>query len=126
MRCGSTDSGLPVGCRCSGTTVFDGATIGQVFTGQVEMTCPIATQQTQQVERDSRQQTGNGPLATALLAIAIWQAWLALPIGGGSASSQAMHAVLFLCGRAAAKHIRTDRLAVAAKRWASALWKACR
>jgi len=42
MRCSSTDNGLPAGCRCSGTTVFDGATIGQVFTGSVEMTCPVA------------------------------------------------------------------------------------
>lgn len=113
MRCSSTDKGLSAVCRCGGTTVFDGATIGQVFTGHVEMTCPIAAEKARQVEHDIKRQAGSGPLATALLAIAIWQAWLALPIGGALPSSQAMHAMLFLCGGTAAKYIRADSVRVA-------------
>lgn len=105
MRCGSTDNGLPAGCRCSGTTVFDGATIGQVFTGHVEMTCPIAADRQQQAKDYDRRRAGSAPLATALLTIAIWQAWLALPTGGSTPSTHALHALLFLAGGTAAKYL---------------------
>lgn len=105
MRCSSTDNGLPAGCRCSGTTVFDGATIGQVFTGHVEITCPVATDILRRAENDTKPRAGNGPLATALLTVAIWQAWLALPTSGSTPSSHALHALLFLAGGASARYL---------------------
>jgi len=114
---------MPAGCRCGSTTVFEGATIGQVFTGHVEMTCPIAADRQQQAKEDDRRRAGSAPLATALLTIAIWQAWLALPTGSASALSQSLYAMLFLCGGVAARCVRTDRLAEAVRRWVSALWK---
>ncbi|HEL4252882.1 TPA: hypothetical protein UM795_000939 [Stenotrophomonas maltophilia] len=75
--------------------MFEGATIGQVFTGHVEMTCPIAADRQQQAKDDDRRRAGSAPLATALLTIAIWQAWLALPTGGSSPSTHALHALFF-------------------------------
>jgi hypothetical protein len=96
MRCSSTDNGLPAGCRCSGTTVFDGATIGQVFTGHVEITCPIAAKHVRQDDQGNERRAGNGPLATALLTVAIWQAWLALPVADLQPASHLTHAAFFL------------------------------
>lgn len=105
MRCGSTREGTPAGCRCGSTTVFEGATIGQVFTGHVEMTCPIAVERQQQAKDDDQRRAGSAPLATALLTIAIWQAWLALPTGGSTPSTHALHALLFLAGGASARYV---------------------
>ena len=85
--------------------MFDGATIGQVFTGHVDMTCPIAADRQQQAKDDDRRRAGSAPLATALLTIAIWQAWLALPTGGSTPSTHALHALLFLAGGAGARYV---------------------
>lgn len=110
MRCGSAREGAPAVCRCGGTTVFDGATIGQVFTGHVEMTCPIAADRQAQAKDDDRQRAGSAPLATALLTIAIWQAWLVLPTGGSTPSTHALHALLFLAGGTAARYLTPTAL----------------
>lgn len=115
MRCGSTREGTPAGCRCGSTTVFEGATIGQVFTGHVEMTCPIAADR-QQAKDDDRGRAGSAPLATALLTIAIWQAWLALPTGGSTPSTHALHALLFLAGGASARYV-TPGVIRSSARW---------
>lgn len=107
---------MPAGCRCGSTTVFEGATIGQVFTGHVEMTCPIAADRQQQAKDDDRRRAGNAPLATALLTIAIWQAWLALPTGGSTPSTHALHALLFLAGGASARYV-TPGVIRSSARW---------
>jgi len=107
---------MPAGCRCGSTTVFEGATIGQVFTGHVEMTCPIAADRQQQAKDDNRQRAGSAPLATALLTIAIWQAWLALPTGGSTPSTHALHALLFLAGGASARYV-TPGVIRSSARW---------
>ena len=83
--------------------MFDGAAIGQVFTGHVDMTCPIAADRQAQAKEDGRQHAGSDPLATALMTMAIWQAWLALPTGGSSPGEHALHAMLFLVAGMAAR-----------------------
>lgn len=40
MGCSDEMRGGPATCVCSGTAVFEGAVIGQVFTGTVQMSCP--------------------------------------------------------------------------------------
>jgi len=67
MRCGSTRQVTPAGCRCGSTTVFEGATIGQVFTGDVEITCLTKLPP----ERVLRRQPST---LDTFVAIAIWQA----------------------------------------------------
>jgi hypothetical protein len=96
MRCGSAREGMPAGCRCGSTTVFEGATVGQVFTGHVEMTCPIVAERQQQAKDDDRRRSGSAPLATALLTIAIWQAWLAVPISWPEPAAHLLHSLAFV------------------------------
>lgn len=60
------------------------------------------------------------PLATALLTIAIWQAWMALPTSGLDPSAHAAHAGFFLIAGVAAKYATGARLRTAmrhAVRW---------
>lgn len=75
------------------------------FTGHVEMTCLIAVDRERQADDDSGRCAGSAPLATALLTIAIWQAWQALPTGGSTPGTDALHALLFLAGAASARYV---------------------
>ena len=43
MGCGGSVERSAVTCVCSEQTVFEGAVIGQVFTGEVRLQCPLAT-----------------------------------------------------------------------------------
>lgn len=60
---------------CSGHTRFEGAVIGQVFTGDVQMQCPHAAHHRSAPADTERASSETGrPLSTALIALAIWQA----------------------------------------------------
>lgn len=88
-------------CVCSGQTVFEGAVIGQVFTGDVQMQCPHTTTSVHDTSTEP-----DRPLASALLAIAIWQSWLTLPLNETLSAASLPHAVLFLCCGITARYLR--------------------
>lgn len=66
-------------CVCSGQTVFEGAVIGQVFTGDVQMQCPLAEQIRQSLGQELQRRSFETPLSAALLVVAIWEAYSVLP-----------------------------------------------
>lgn len=75
MSCGEGVGRGAATCVCKGQTVFEGAVIGQVFTGDVKMHCthqPLLANRCS--VRSERQTEGAYPLSTALIALAIWQA----------------------------------------------------
>ncbi|WP_149866599.1 hypothetical protein [Stenotrophomonas geniculata] len=113
----SCDEGVERGaatCVCKGQTVFEGAVIGQVFTGDVQMQCPHAEHHRfapAETERAPKE-TGR-PLSTALLALSIWEVSLALPIVDVAAGSSVPKAALFLAAGVAVRYLKAS-----AVRWA--------
>jgi len=101
MGCSSDVKRGEVVCVCGGPTVFEGAVIGQVFTGEVQVHCPHTTTSVHDASRKR-----DRPLASALLAIALWQSWLALPLNETPAASSLPQAILFLCCGMTARYLR--------------------
>lgn len=96
MECsGAVKSAQPT-CVCNGTTVFEGAVIGQVFTGEVRMHCPHV-----EYLNDARAPGRPVPpklVALALVALAAWQAGLALLVLTPPSCSSISQSVLLLLG----------------------------
>lgn len=114
MSCGENVKCGVATCVCSGHTVFDGAVIGQVFTGDVQMQCPHAEHHRfapAETERAPKE-TGR-PLSTALLALSIWEVSLALPIVDVAAGSSLPKAALFLAAGVVVRYLKAS-----AVRWA--------
>lgn len=82
--------------------------IGQVFTGHVEIQCPM-THPSGGAEAP-RSDGSSSPLATALLTLAIWHAWLAIPEGGMNSGDHCLHAFYFLLAGVATKYATRSRL----------------
>jgi len=104
MGCSSDVKRGEVVCVCGGPTVFEGAVIGQVFTGDVEMQCPHAENPRAAPVETRRAPTETGrPLSTALIALAIWQATYPSPVVETACGTPLSHAVLFLVAGAATR-----------------------
>lgn len=94
-------------CVCSGPTVFEGAVIGQVFTGDVQMQCAHAAHQHAAQAEVQRAPTETGrPLSTALIALAIWQATYPSPVMAAACGGSLSHAALFLVAGAATRYLK--------------------
>ena len=107
MSCGENAKCGVATCVCSGHTVFDGAVIGQVFTGDVQMQCPHAEHHRFAQNETERAPTETGrPLSTALIALAIWQATYPTPSIEAACGSTLPHAALFLIAGAATRYIK--------------------
>lgn len=111
MGCSSDVKRGEVVCVCGGPTVFEGAVIGQVFTGDVQMQCPHAFQHSAQADERERAPTETGrPLSTALIALAIWQVTYpaaALPDDCGSSLA---HAAMFFAAGALTRYLKPKLL----------------
>lgn len=84
-------------CGCSGQTVFEGAVIGQVFTGDVQLQCPFTEgHRLACVEQNRARPESGRPLSTALIALAIWQATYPGPAVEAVCGSTLSHAGMFL------------------------------
>ncbi|ECH9271854.1 hypothetical protein AAP84_26015, partial [Salmonella enterica subsp. enterica] len=69
MSCGDGVERGAATCICKGQTVFEGAVIGQVFTGDVQMQCPHAEHhRLAQIETERAPTETGRPLSTALIA----------------------------------------------------------
>lgn len=79
MSCGGSQKEGVAACVCTGPTVFDGAVIGQVFTGDVQMRCPHAEQIRQSLGHEIRHRGSETPLSAALLVVAILESSTAIP-----------------------------------------------
>lgn len=99
MSCGEGVERGAATCVCKGQTVFEGAVIGQVFTGDVQMQCPHAEHRFAQTETE-RAPTGTGRhLSNALIALAIWQATKPEAVVADSCGTSLTHAgILFFVG----------------------------
>jgi hypothetical protein len=103
-------------CVCSGTTVFEGAAIGQLFTGDVRMQCPYAVQQATARQESVRETRETGcPLSTALIALAIWQAVYAPDGMDGALGSSVAHALMFLVAGVLTRYFRSHALRLLAR-----------
>lgn len=97
MSCGDGVERGAAKCICKGQVVFEGAVIGQVFTGDVQMVCP----HTQRHDAASAERAGvpaetGHPLSSALMAIGIWQAIYAAPASNAVCDASLSHAAIFL------------------------------
>lgn len=98
-------------CVCKGQTVFEGAVIGQVFTGDVQMLCPHAQRHhTACVGRERPSADTGRPLSTALVAIAIWQAIYAAPAIEAVCESSLSHAAMFLVASCLTRYLKPKLL----------------
>jgi len=97
-RCGG-DEELSV-CRCGGSTVFEGAVIGQVFTGNVQMLCPQATH----TRNGSESKESGRSMSAALTALAIWQIVYPPSFLEAFAGSPLPQAIVFFVAGVAARH----------------------
>lgn len=94
-------------CVCGGPTVFEGAVIGQVFTGDVQMHCSQAEYQRAAQAETERAPTETGrPLSTALIALAIWQATYPSPVMAAACGTSLSHAALFLIAGAVTRYLK--------------------
>lgn len=94
-------------CVCSGPTVFEGAVIGQVFTGDVQMQCPHGEHpRVAQVETERAPTETGRPLSTALIALAIWQATYPSPVMAAACGGSLSHALLFLIAGAVTRYLK--------------------
>ena len=108
MGCSACVERGAVTCGCSGQTVFEGAVIGQVFTGDVQMQCPLLERQRAAcIEEPRRAPTETGrPLSTALIAVAIWQATYPSPAVESACGSTLAHAALFLVAGVVTRYVK--------------------
>lgn len=118
MGCSSEAKRGEAVCECSGSTVFEGAVIGQVFTGDVQMQCPRAEQIAEQTADRAPTETGR-PLSTALIALAIWQATYPMPGLEATCGSTLPHAALFLVAGAVTRYAKPKVIRWAKQRWAA-------
>lgn len=103
-------------CKCVGGAVFEGAVIGQVFTGDVQTECPLASQGISpagEYRGFGREQ----PLASFLFAIAIWQLVQALQTDDGQNRGLLVQALLLLASGVVVRYLRGRHL-VGLARWA--------
>jgi len=119
MRCGSEIKSVETGCKCGGNTVFEGASIGQVFTGHVELKCPLVGPGAPEPAGVEKSRDRGSPWVTALLTIALWQAWMALPTGTMGSSGYALHSGLFLFAGVASQYL-SGRITMA---FVGAIWR---
>lgn len=118
MSCGEGVERGSATCVCKGQTVFEGAVIGQVFTGDVQMQCPHAEHHRFAQTETERAPTETGrPLSTALIALAIWQATYPTPSIEAACGSTLPHAALFLVAGAATRYLKPLLL-----NWARSWW----
>jgi len=103
MSCGDGVERGVATCICKGKTVFDGAVIGQLFTGDVQVQCPNASVPKKQISNDSGR-----PIASAMIAIAIWQSWITLSMSIAPGDVSLLQAVLFLVGAIAARYWKSE------------------
>lgn len=96
---------------CGGPTVFEGAVIGQVFTGEVQMQCPHAHHDSAQADERERAPTETGrPLSTALIALAIWQATYPAPAVVDACGTSLVHAAMFFAAGALTRYLKPKLL----------------
>lgn len=96
---------------CGGPTVFEGAAIGQVFTGEVQMQCPFAARQsTVPQQPESAPKEAGRPLSTALIALAIWQALHAPQSVDGALGSSVVHALMFFAAGVLTRYFKSHTL----------------
>lgn len=107
MGCSGGAERGAVTCGCSGQTVFKGAVIGQVFTGDVQLQCPLAERHRAQREepRGATVETGR-PLSTALIAVAIWQATYPAPVVEAICGSSLSHAAMFMVAGCVTRYLK--------------------
>ncbi|KAA3601680.1 hypothetical protein D1178_06265 [Stenotrophomonas maltophilia] len=111
MGCSSDVKRGEVVCVCGGPTVFEGAVIGQVFTGDVQMQCPHAHHHSAQADERERAPTETGrPLSTALIALAIWQATYPAPAVADYCESSLAHAAMFFVAGALTRYLKPKLL----------------
>ena len=96
-------------CVCKGVTVFEGAVIGQVFTGDVQMQCP------QQEGQHRCSYAWRAPisaathsLSTALIAIGIWQSFLPSTQANEVCAVSVLNASLYWLAGAASYYIQEE------------------
>lgn len=110
-------------CGCGRAVVFEGATIGQVFTGDVAMDCPVrgagSTCATVQPKERSR---GGHAAVSSLLTLAVWQTCLAMPSAPLAPSTHASQAAWLFTASALVAALRSRK----ARRALVALAKAIR
>lgn len=107
MGCSSDVKRGEVVCVCGGPTVFEGAVIGQVFTGDVQMQCPHAHHHGAQADERERAPTETGrPLSTALIALAIWQATYPAAAVADDGGSSLAHAAMFFAAGALTRYFK--------------------
>lgn len=107
MGCSSGVKRGEVVCVCGGPTVFKGAVIGQVFTGDVQMQCPHAEHPRAAPVETRRAPTETGhPLSTALIALAIWQATYPSQSVEAACSSTLAHAGMLLIAGAVTRYLQ--------------------
>lgn len=99
MSSGSSSGSGAAVCVCDGKTVFESAAIGQLFTGDVRMQCSMVSASRRQLSRRASR-----PIASAMIAIAIWQSWLALPLPVTSDDVPLVQALIFLVGGIVARY----------------------
>jgi len=65
-------------CVCSAQTVFEGAVIGQVFIGDVRISCPFAEQGKSPTRAKKSFAVERRPIDTALQTVALWYLWMSV------------------------------------------------
>lgn len=99
--------GCQATCVRSGATVFKGAVIGQVFTGEVQIQCPYAALQgNARQEAVAASRESGRPLSTALIALAIWQVVYAPDNVEGLFDSPMSNAAIFLVAGMCARYLK--------------------
>lgn len=78
MGCSAGVERGAVTCSCSGQIVFEGAAVGQVFTGDVKMQCPLAANLNGASGNRCVEPCLPSRLSDALFAMAIWELVAAL------------------------------------------------
>lgn len=111
MSCGDGVTRGAAKCICKGQVVFEGAVIGQVFTGDVQMVCPHTQRHDTAAAERARvpAETGHS-LSSALMAIGIWQAIYAAPATDAVSDISLSHAAMFLVASCLARNFKPKLL----------------
>jgi tetrahydromethanopterin S-methyltransferase subunit D len=119
MRCSGRSNNVdaPGTCGCGGKTVFNGATIGQVFTGDVKVSCPLAGDEGMRALHDRATPRSKGdPLSAALLAVGIYQAIGVLQACGVGQAAESWHPPFFVLAIALVRFMARPWMAKAVRR----------